>query len=146
MPNGLYTDILLLSGPPEAPSNCTIDYRTYAVRFVCEPSFDGGSQQAFSLQTLVTTRYKTVANRTSPDFILGHISSFGNTTVRMCSVNVEFSDQFSCSPPFEAAVIYGRRYMLIQYKLVFKLGKVFPYSPTDFNVNLNTTLKLNRLP
>ena len=102
-----------------APSNCTINQQSY---FVCQPSFDGGSEQTFSLQRLFGMDYQTVFNQSTSEFNLWTFGLAGNVTIRMCSVNMEYPDQFSCTPAFEVDVDGKNKLLTIpELGLVFNL-------------------------
>ena len=92
------------TGPPEPPTNCTINYRSNDVTFFCTPNFDGGSNQTFAFQVLISNEYRTMVNKTVPDFSLMHFHSIRNLTIRVCSVNVEFPDMYACTEAFQASI------------------------------------------
>ena len=92
------------TGPPDAPSNCSISRLYAGAYFNCLPGFNGGSTQTFSLQRLFGTDYQTVFNQSTSAFNLWAFGLVGNITIRMCSVNLEYPDQFSCTSTFEADI------------------------------------------
>ena len=97
-------NIFGFTGPPEPPTNCTINYRSNDVTFSCTPNFDGGSNQTFAFQMLISNEYRTMVNKTVPEFSLVPFHSFRNLTIRACSVNDEFPDMYACTEAFQASI------------------------------------------
>ncbi|KAL4237159.1 hypothetical protein ACF0H5_005539 [Mactra antiquata] len=88
-------------GPPEAPSNCSVETINALVNIKCNTGFDGGSKQHFVLQKFVNSMYETIQQTDEPLF---NFVTYQNTTVRICSYNDEYSLTQTCAAPISVTV------------------------------------------
>lgn len=67
---------LALSGPPGAPTNCSVVNRTTdSLEVACEPGFHGGLRQIFHLELIDLETGQILANDTAdlPEFQVNHV-------------------------------------------------------------------------